>query len=86
MTAPLPHLIRFRELVNHPAKGGKPATRGILPVAPAAFYRGMEAGIYPRPVSMGPGIKVFLGSDIQALIDRLQAESDAINGRTGGAR
>ncbi len=84
MTAPLPHLIRFRELLNHPAEGDKPATRGILPIAPAAFYRGMADGSFPRPVSLSPGVRVWLGADIQALVDRLQVESDRVNGRKEG--
>ncbi|KRA42945.1 hypothetical protein [Pseudoxanthomonas sp. Root630] len=85
MIAPIPAIIRFRELVNHPAKGDKPATRGILPIGHAALYKGMAAGIYPKPVQMG-GLKVWLGSDIAALVERLQADSDAVNGRSGGAR
>lgn len=84
MTAPIPHIIRFRELVNQPAKGDKPATRGILAIGHAALYRGMAVGIYPKPVRMG-GLKVWLGADIEALLQRLQAESDAINGRHGDA-
>lgn len=83
MRAPIPHIIRFRELVNLPAKGDKPATRGILPIGHAALYRGMQRGEFPRPVQMG-GLKVWLGSDIEALLARLQEQSDALNGRPGG--
>lgn len=83
MTATIPHIVRFRELVNQPAKNGKPATRGILGIGHAALYRGMATNVYPRPVQMG-GLKVWLGTDIEALLQRLQAESDLVNGRVGG--
>lgn len=83
MIAPIPAIIRFRELVNQPPRGDKPATRGILPIGHAALYRGMERGEYPRPVQMG-GLKVWLGSDIEALLARLQEQSVTLNGRPGG--
>lgn len=85
MTTPIPVIIRFRELVNQPAKGDKPASRGILPIGHAALYRGMAAGIYPRPVQMG-GLKVWLGSDIEALLARLQEQSDRVQDGQGGLR
>lgn len=78
MTASLPHFVRLRDLVNHPARKGKPATKGILPMAQSCWFRGIQRGEYPAPVKLGPGITAWRGKDIQALLDRWNGKGGAL--------
>ena len=79
MNAPLPPFIRLRDLVNHPPRRGRPASKGLLPMAQSAWFRGIAKGRYPKPVKLGPGITAWRGSDIQALIDQFNRQADADN-------
>lgn len=77
MTSPLPPFIRLRDLVNHPARNGRPPTKGIVPMAQSAWLRGVARNEYPAPVKLGPGITAWRGQDIQALLDRWSGKGGA---------
>lgn len=45
---------------------------GMITVSRSTWYKKMAMGVYPAPVSMGPGRrKAYRRSDIKALIERL---------------
>jgi predicted DNA-binding transcriptional regulator AlpA len=43
----------------------------LIPVSPAAWWRGIQEGRYPQGHKLGPRTTVWKASDIQAVIDRL---------------
>lgn len=60
-------LLRISEIVTRTRKGVR--TRGLLNISPATFYRGIAAGIYPKPVQIGPNSVAWRSSDIRRLME-----------------
>lgn len=52
-----------------------PQVLAAFPVSRATWYEGIRAGRFPRPVRLGPRSVAWRASDIQALIERLAAET-----------
>jgi len=46
----------------------------LIPISPAAWWRGIQDGRYPKGHKLGPKTTVWKASDIQAVIDRLGAD------------
>ncbi len=46
----------------------------LFPVSKSSWWRGVKAGIYPRPVKLSPNVSAWRVRDIHALIERVEAE------------
>ena len=47
------------------------------PIDPSTLYRGIKAGIYPRPIKIGPKSSRWIESECKTARDRIIAERDA---------
>jgi predicted DNA-binding transcriptional regulator AlpA len=50
---------------------------GSRPINPATLYRGIKAGIFPRPVKIAPNIARWRKSELEAAIASRIAERDS---------
>ena len=78
--------LRVRDIVCTPAKGDRPASRGLLSVSASHWHDGVRRGIYPKGIKLSPRVTVWRLEDVLAITDKASAQSDALNGRTGGDR
>ena len=76
--------LRVRDIVCTPAKGDRPASRGLLSVSASHWHDGVRRGIYPKGIKLSPRVTVWRLEDVLAITDKASAQSDALNGRTGG--
>ena len=60
-----PKFIRIRELATTPARAGKPARSGRLPVSAATIWRWESQGKFPKSVRLGPGTTAWLLEDVE---------------------
>ena len=68
-------LLTLRDVVNMPARSRKcPATRGLLPISRCAWYVGIKAGKYPKPIKLGSG-NYWRAGDIRRLINQTGMEA-----------
>jgi prophage regulatory protein len=52
---------------------------GPLPISRSSWFAGVKAGLYPRPVRLGPRMVAYREVDIQTLIDDgVAASSDRV--------
>ena len=51
---------------------------GTRPINPATLWRGVKAGIYPRPIKISPNANRWKRSEIIAAIDRFAAARDTV--------
>lgn len=47
----------------------------LIPIGRTAWYAGVNAGRFPKPVSLGPRTAAYRVEDIRALIERLGAQA-----------
>ena len=47
----------------------RPATPGLIPVRPTAWWVGVRAGRYPKPIKLGKRVAAWRVEDIRALIE-----------------
>ena len=67
--------LRVSSIVNVPAKNGKPAKIGLIPVSRATWFAGVKSGRYPQPTKvLGPHITAWTVASIRALIESANAE------------
>lgn len=59
--------LRLRQIVGD-AKANPPIV-GVFPISRSSWYAGIMAGIYPKPVKLGPRIAAWRVEDIRALLD-----------------
>lgn len=45
----------------------------LIPISPAAWWRGIQDGRYPKGHKLSPKVTVWKAADIQEVIDRLGA-------------
>lgn len=76
--------LRVRDIVCTPAKGDRPASRGLLSVSASHWHDGVRRGIYPKGIKLSPRVTVWRLEDVLAITDKASGQSDALNGRTGG--
>lgn len=70
-------LLTLRDVINMPARSRMcPATRGLLPISRAAWYVGIKAGKYPKPIKLGSG-NYWRAGDIRRLINGQSVEGQA---------
>jgi predicted DNA-binding transcriptional regulator AlpA len=48
---------------------------GSRPINPATLYRGIKAGLYPRPIKVGPGLSRWNKADVVAVLEARIAEA-----------
>jgi predicted DNA-binding transcriptional regulator AlpA len=51
---------------------------GSRPINPATLYRGVKAGIYPKPIKVAPNVSRWQKSELQEALDRRVAERDGL--------
>ena len=66
--------LRVTDIVGRPARKGRPAEPAIIPVSPSAWWKGVRAGRFPKPVKLGPATTAWRVEDIRALVARLGRE------------
>ena len=57
----LPHIVGDRK--------ASPPLQGLLPISAAAFWQGIENGIYPKGIKLSPRVTVWRASEILALTE-----------------
>lgn len=63
--------LRLSQIVGRPAKNGRPAIPGLIPVSRSTWWAGVRSGRYPQPTRvLGPRITAWRVEDIRALIER----------------
>lgn len=74
---PLPDtgFCRERQILGDP--NASPPVPPILPISRSAWWEGVRAGRYPKPVKLGPKTTVWRVEDIRALLDRVSAGEGA---------
>lgn len=69
--------LRVHDIVGRPAANNRPAESGFISISKSAWWKGVAAGRYPKPVKLGPATTAWRCEDIRALIDRLDAQAKA---------
>lgn len=62
--------VRAADLVNMPAKGGKPARRGILPVSKSTLWKMVKDGKLAPPVKLSENVTAWPVSVIREYLAR----------------
>jgi len=62
-------LLRLPQIIGRPARGNRPAIPALIPVSKTAWWAGVKAGRYPKPIKLSPRVTVWRAADIRALID-----------------
>lgn len=62
--------LRVRDIVCTPAKGDRPASRGLLSVSASHWHDGVRRGIYPKGIKLSPRVTVWRLDDVLAVADR----------------
>jgi predicted DNA-binding transcriptional regulator AlpA len=75
MQLPQQALLRLPQIIGTPAKGGRPAVPGLIPVGKSTWWNGVRSGRYPQPVKISERCTAWRASDIYALIEGAKAEA-----------
>jgi len=76
----LPALLRQAQIIGNAdrrrrqQKAGKPESQAIeplIPVSSSAWWDGIKAGRYPKPIKLSPKVTVWRAEDIRALLSKL---------------
>lgn len=59
--------VREKQIIGN--KKAKPPIPPIIPVSKSAWWAGVKAGRYPKPVKLGPHTTAWRVEDIRALIE-----------------
>ena len=57
-------LLRLEAILGSSKEGIEP----IIPVSRSTWYRGIQAGRFPKPIKLSPGCSVWRESDIMQLV------------------
>lgn len=68
-TLPETGYVRLSQIIGNPK--ANPPVPPIIPVSKSSWWKGINDGLYPKPVKLGPRTTAWLVDDIHALIDRL---------------
>ena len=63
---PLEGFLRERQILGDPL--AHPHVPAIIPVSRSTWWRGIQSGIFPRPIKLGPRITVWRTQEIYDLI------------------
>lgn len=66
----IPQFVRVADIVNRPAKGDRPASRGLLSVSASHWHDGVRRGIYPRGIKLSPRVTVWRLDEVLAVADK----------------
>jgi len=66
--------LRVRDIVCTPAKGDRPASRGLLSVSASHWHDGVRRGIYPKGIKLSPRVTVWRLEDVLAITDKAGAQ------------
>lgn len=70
---PTERLYRVTDIIGD-RKRGIPA---LFPVSRSYWFKGVRSGKFPKPIRLSPGVVVWKGSDIDAMIaEAVRAASD----------
>ena len=56
------------------------APNGPIPVSKSTWWEGVKTGRFPKPVKLGPRTTAWIVDDIRALIEKLSAADQQIDG------
>ena len=60
-------LYRLKQILGDPKS--EPPIPAKIPISKSAWYDGIKAGRYPRPLKLGPRTSVWRSEDIDALCE-----------------
>ena len=60
-------LLKLENIIGNKKKGIEP----LIPIGRAAWSRGVESGMFPKPKRLGPRTHVWKASDIINLLNKL---------------
>lgn len=60
-------LLRLKQIIGDPK--ADPPEPPIIPVSRSAWFDGVRAGRFPKPIKLGPRTTAWRVEDIRALID-----------------
>ena len=60
-------LVPVAEIVRQPTRNKPNGIRPIFPMSRAAWYAGVNAGKFPKPITIGGGLRVWRACDLKAL-------------------
>jgi len=66
-------ILELREIIGN--RSSDPTSKGLFPVSRSTWYRGIRAGIYPRPIQLSPRRVGWHRLQIESLIRALEAQS-----------
>jgi len=60
-------LYRLKQIIGD--RKSNPPLAPIVPVSPSTWWRGVREGRFPKPQKLTPGVTVWKGADLIALIE-----------------
>ena len=73
-------LLRLSDIIGRKATATKPAVPRIIPVSRTAWWAGVKAGKYPKPVRLGTHMVAWRASDIAALAASIDGDRESNEG------
>jgi predicted DNA-binding transcriptional regulator AlpA len=74
MNLPDTGFVRLPQIIGD--RNANPPVPPIIPVSRSAWWAGIKAGRYPKPVKLGSRTSAWRVTDIRALIEQPAAEGD----------
>lgn len=65
----LSKLLRLKQIIGDPK--AQPPIEPLVPVSSSTWWAGVNSGLFPKPVKIGPRVTVWREEDISELINRL---------------
>jgi predicted DNA-binding transcriptional regulator AlpA len=75
MKLPVPGYTRLPKIIGD--KNANPPVEGFLPMSKPSWYRGIQAGRYPKPAKIGPNMSAWSNSQLNELMERIDREGFA---------
>lgn len=69
--------VREKQLVNQPAKDGKPERAGVVGVSHATLWRMVAAKRFPPPVRLSERVTAWRVEDVRQWLDRTTSHAAA---------
>lgn len=66
--------LRVKDIVCTPAKGDRPATRGLLPISATHWHDMVRRGVFPKGIKLGRRCTVWRLEDVLAIANKAGAQ------------
>lgn len=70
-------ILRLNDIVGD--KDGSSSRKGLFPVSRSTWLRGVQAGIYPKPIRLSLRRVGWLRSDIESLVVKLMKKGEVFD-------